>query len=58
MAFSLIARLVSSSSRGSREGGVDESSDEDAGPEEGDEIAMTLKERLRFGRFAVRTGRH
>jgi hypothetical protein len=55
MAFSLAAREVSSSRSGSREGGVDECSDEDAGPEEGDEIAMTSKEGLGLGRFAVRT---
>lgn len=54
MAFSLAAREVSSSRVASREGGVDECSDEDAGPEEGDEIAMTSEEGLGFGGFAVR----
>jgi hypothetical protein len=53
-----MARLVSSSSSGSREGGVDEGCDEDASPEEGDEIAMTLKEGVWFGGFAMRTGGH
>ena len=53
-----MARLVSSSSSGSREGCEHEDCDEDARPEEADEIAMTLKEGLRFGGFAVRTNRH
>jgi hypothetical protein len=44
MAFSLAAREVSSSRVASREGGVDECSDEGASPKEADEIAMTLKE--------------
>jgi hypothetical protein len=46
---------VSSSRRASREGGVDEGCDESTGPEESDEIAMTLKEGLWFGGLAVRT---
>jgi hypothetical protein len=54
MAFSLAAREVSSSRVASREGGVDECSDEDAGPEKADEIAMTSEEGLGFGGFAVR----